>query len=122
MTRRTRNHAGAARMIARLSPASSATVHSAVYSPARPAIESVRFAFLAQEAEHRSKRRQPDAAVPQSRWVQPRFVEFKAGGEQIRDALVKARDEQASNAGFNHAQVSDNVESVDRSDPERRRA
>jgi len=59
----------------------------------------------------------PDPAVPQPRRIQPRFVEFKAGWEQIRDALVKARHEQASDAGFNHAQeFLITSESVQRSD------
>src|SRR5262245_51949993 len=72
---------------------------------ARPAgNQSVRLAFLAQKTENGRKRSQADPAVPKPRRIQPRFVKFKAGGEQIRDALMKARDEQASDAGFNHAE------------------
>ena len=104
ITRRTRSPAGAARMIARLKPGSSATVHSAVYSPARPAIRRYgspswrrKLSTAASGARPMRPSRSPDG-------IQPRFVEFKPGGEQIRDALMQARHEQASNAGFNHAQ------------------
>ena len=64
--------------------------------------QPVRLALLTQKAEHRRQRRQADTAVAQARRVQPRLVELQTRRQQIGDALVQARDEQASDAGVIH--------------------
>src|SRR5207244_3265137 len=69
-----------------------------------PRDEAIGLPFLTQKAEHRRQRRQPDASVAQTGRVQPRFVEFEARRQEIRDSLMEARNKEPTDAGFNHAQ------------------
>jgi len=62
----------------------------------------IRIALETQKAEHRRQRRKADAALSQAARVQPRLVELEPGRQEIRDALVEARHEQASDGGVCH--------------------
>jgi hypothetical protein len=57
---------------------------------------------LPQEAEDGGEGREADAAVAESRRVEPGLVELQAGRQQVRDALVQARHEESSDPGLNH--------------------
>ena len=47
-------------------------------------------------------RRQADAAVAQAGRIEPRLVEVEPRRQHVRDALVQARHEQASDARVIH--------------------
>ena len=59
-------------------------------------------ALETKKAEHCRERRQPDPSFPKSRWVQPGLVEFEPHREQIRDALMEARDEKSAYGRVGH--------------------
>ena len=64
--------------------------------------QRVGVALLPQEAEDRIERRQADRPLAQPFGVQPVLIEDQPGRKDIRDALVKAGDEHAADAGFSH--------------------
>ena len=84
---------------------SSATVQSAVYSPARAAIEMIRRPFEAKKAQHGCQRRQPDSPLPEPGGVQPGFVELQPHRQQVRDALMQARDEESAYGRVGHTLI-----------------
>ena len=51
------------------------------------------------EAQHGAKRREPNAAIAQSRRAEPGFVEFEAAGGHVADALVQTTMEQLRRSG-----------------------
>jgi len=67
--------------------------------------EMVRGSFEAKKAQHRGQRRQPDSPFPEAGRVQPGFVEFQAHREQIRDALMQARDKQSAYGRVGHTLI-----------------
>ncbi len=60
-------------------------------------------AFLPQEAQHGVERREADGAFAQAFGVQPVLVEAEPRRQDVGDALMQARDEHATDAGFAHA-------------------
>ena len=68
-----------------------------------PAASSGRTApFLAEEAEHRLHGRQADRARGAVRPAQPALVELEPRGQHVRNALVKAGDEDPADSRFRH--------------------
>ena len=59
-------------------------------------------AFLAQKAEDRRQRRQSDATVPQTRGIQPGFVELEPGRQDVGNALMQACDEKTADSCVTH--------------------
>jgi len=51
------------------------------------------------------QRRETDGALAQPFGIQPVFVEIEARRQDVGDALMKAGDEDATDAGFAHALV-----------------
>ena len=81
------------------------TVHSAGVLARARRDHLIRIAFLPEEAEHRVERRKPDGALAKPFRVQPVFVEAQPRRENVRDPLMEAGDEHATDAGFAHASV-----------------
>ena len=64
--------------------------------------EVVRLSFETQETQDRREWSQANPPLPQSTRIQPGFVELQARGQEVRDTLMQARDEQTSHRGVAH--------------------
>src|SRR5262245_9853205 len=64
--------------------------------------EVIWLALQPEKTEHGGERRQPDAPFTQPPRVQPGLVELETRGQEVRDTLMKAGDEQPTDRGIAH--------------------